>query len=95
MEWASQINTDGKNAIVNEPPTTAYEMEKGLDMEQAYDDGYAAGYNGKTYFSCRYTGLRFQEKWMHGFEAGKNARAASQKNPAIKPKIDGQNWKLT
>jgi ribosome modulation factor len=44
-------------------------------MENAYNDGYHAGYNGRTWFSCGYTG-RLREKWFAGFDDGRNDRAS-------------------
>jgi len=44
-------------------------------MERAYKDGYAAGYAGRTWLDCGYSG-RLREKWLDGFDAGRNSRAA-------------------
>lgn len=44
-------------------------------MESAYQDGYQAGYNGRSWFSSGYRG-RLLEKWSRGFDDGRNAKAA-------------------
>lgn len=44
-------------------------------MDLAYEDGYAAGYNGRDWFSCGYNG-HLRQKWMRGFRDGRNARAS-------------------
>lgn len=44
------------------------------ESNDAYDFGYKAGYAGHSWLDCPFMG-REAQKWMRGYEAGKNAAA--------------------
>lgn len=44
----------------------------------AWDDGFAVGQRGGSWFECRFTGFEAQA-WMRGYDAGRNAAAKGER----------------